>query len=83
MLGKGELFPTIEPYMDNENEKAIKILRPQSALTFTQYMNKHPETSADPAKRKILASKNSKTPRKYIYFKDINISRQKMKDEAK
>ncbi|CAI2374398.1 unnamed protein product [Moneuplotes crassus] len=82
MLHKGELLPVIEPYMDSDNEKAIKILRPQSALTFTEYMNKHPETSADPEKRRQMERKDPKSSRKYIYYKNINISRQKMVKES-
>ncbi|CAI2374407.1 unnamed protein product [Moneuplotes crassus] len=83
MLNKGELCPEIETSLDLENEEAIKALRPQSALTFTQYMKKHPETSADPVKRRKMVKRVLRNPKKYIYYKDINITRQKMKSEAK
>jgi len=40
MVKKGNLCPSINTSVDSENEKAIRILRPQSALTFAQYMEK-------------------------------------------
>ena len=40
MVNQGGLRPKIPPTIDNENERAIRILRPQSALSFAEYMQK-------------------------------------------
>lgn len=76
MVKENKLYPQTESSVDSETEKAIKVLRPKNGLKFKQYVEKHPEDSADPKKRKLRVS-NVEEKTKIISYSDVNISRRK------
>lgn len=76
------LAPDNDTTIDSENDKAIGMLRPRTALKFKDWVKRHPKDSADPKKRQ-KRRKMSENKSKLVMIKDINVAKISLYDNLK
>ena len=69
MRDEHHLAPSNDTTIDSENDKALHILRPGTALKFNDWVLKHPEDSADPKKRRANKRLKSASKSKIVLLK--------------
>jgi hypothetical protein len=80
MVETNDLYPSTDSSTENnQNEQAIKILRPKTDKDFKQYLKSNHDQSRQP---KIKKMRKSQSEVKMIKYEDINVTRKTMFDNV-